>query len=163
MVRPLRPTDTPEPPVENDNFINGRIKMEARCERRGQSEVGIVTHDGHVFAALGSSVNGHNVSAYTQQHNGRISLTRWDGSTMLGCRSEVVRQYHDGSLAMMFRLTNNRFLIGYALGNDGMLFRGELITGCDIDRARHEALELADYWSEIDAEDEADDGDYPDR
>jgi hypothetical protein len=135
--------------------------MEARSERRGQCEVGIITHDGHVFAALGSSVNGRNVTGYTRQRHGLISLTRWDGETMLACRSEIVREYHDGSLAMMFRLTNGRFLIGFALGNDGMLFRGELITGCDIDRARHDALELADYWSEIDAEDEADDGDYP--
>ena len=130
--------------------------METRCERRGQSEVGIVTHDGHVFAAFGSSVNGHNVSAYTQQHNGRISLTRWDGSMMLASRSEIVREYHDDSLAIMFRLTNNRYIVGFALGDDGMLFRGELLTDCDDERARHEALELADYWSEIDAEDEAD-------
>ena len=33
---------------------------------------------------------------------------------------------------------------------------GELLTDCDEDRARHEALELAEYWSQIDAEDEAD-------
>ena len=56
----------------------------------------------------------------------------------------------------MFRLTHGRFIVGYALGDDGMLFRGELLTDCDEDRARHEALELADYWSQIDAEDEAD-------
>ena len=56
----------------------------------------------------------------------------------------------------MFRLTQRRFIVGYALGEDGMLFRGELLTDCDEDRARHEALELAEYWSEIDAEDEAD-------
>jgi hypothetical protein len=87
---------------------------------------------------------------------------------MLACRSEVVREYHDGSLAVVFRLTNNRFLVGYALGDDGMLFRGELLTDCDTDRARQEAIELADYWSQIDAEDEADpchgepdDGDCP--
>jgi hypothetical protein len=135
--------------------------MEARSEQRGQCEVGIITHDGHVFAALGSSVNGRNVTGYTRQRHGLISLTRWDGETMLACRSEIVREYHDGSLAMMFRLTSSRYIVGYALGNDGMLFRGELLTDCDIDRARHEALELAEYWSEIDAEDEADDGDYP--
>ena len=143
--------------------------MQTRCERRGQCEVGIVTHDGHVFAAFGSSVNGRNVTGYTRLRSGRISLTRWDGSTMLGCRSEIVHEHHDGSLALIFRLTNNRLLIGYALGNDGMLFRGELLTDCDEDRARHEALELAEYWSEIDAEDEADpwhgepdDCDFPD-
>ena len=130
--------------------------MTTRCERRGQLEIGIVDHDGHVFAAFGRRVNGHNVTGYTRQRNGRISLTRWDGSTMLGCRSEIVREYHDGSIALMFRLTHGRFLVGYALGDDGMLFRGELLTDCDDDRARHEAVELAEYWSEIDAEDEAD-------
>ena len=75
---------------------------------------------------------------------------------MLGCRSEVVREYRDGSIALMFRLTHGRFLVGYALGDDGMFFRGELLTGCDEERARHEALALAEYWSGIDAEDEAD-------
>ena len=130
--------------------------MELICERRGQGEVGIVTHNGHVFAAFGASVTGHNVTGYTSHRNGRISLTRWDGSTMLGCRSEVVREYRDGSLALMFRLTQRRYLIGYALGNDGMLFRGELVTNCDDERARNEALAVAEHWSEIDAEDEAD-------
>ena len=98
--------------------------MTTRCERRGQLEVGIVTHDGHVFAAFGSSVNGHNVTGYTRLRNGHIGLTRWDGSTMLRCRSQVIRQFWDGSIALMFRLTNGRFIVGYALGDDGMLFRG---------------------------------------
>jgi hypothetical protein len=142
--------------------------METRCERRGQLEVGIVTHNGHVFAAFGSSVSAHNVTGYTRLRDGQISLTRWDGSTMLGYRSEVVREYYNGSIALVFRLTNNRFIVGYALGDDGMLFRGELLTDCDEDRAKHEALALAEYWSEIDAEDEDDpwhgepNGDYPD-
>ena len=76
---------------------------------------------------------------------------------------------YDGSIALMFRLTHGRFLVGYALGDDGMLFRGELLTDCDEERARHEALELAEYWSQIDDEDEADpwhgepdEGDCPD-
>ena len=61
--------------------------MTTRCERRGQVEIGIVDHDGHVYAAFGASVYGHNVTGYTRQRNGHISLTRWDGSTMLACRS----------------------------------------------------------------------------
>ena len=28
--------------------------MQTKCERCGQCEIGIVTHDGHVFAAYGS-------------------------------------------------------------------------------------------------------------
>jgi hypothetical protein len=130
--------------------------MTTKCERRGQLEIGIVTHEGHVFAAFGSSVNGHNVTGYTRRRNGSISLARWDGSTMLACRSEILRQFPDGSIAVMFRLTNGRFIVGYALGDDGMLFRGELLSDCDLDRARHEAFTLADYWSGIDTEDEAD-------
>jgi hypothetical protein len=86
---------------------------------------------------------------------------------MLGCRSEVIREFHDGSFALMFRLTNERYIVGYAVGDDGMLFRGELLIDCDDQRARPEARALAEYWSEIDAEDEADpwhgepDGDHP--
>jgi hypothetical protein len=146
--------------------------MHTKCERRGQLEIGIVTHDGHVFAAFGSLVSGHNVTGYTRLRNGSMSLTRWDGSTMLACRSETVRKLHDGSIALMFRLTNDRFIVGYALGEDGMIFRGGLVIDCDSDRARHEAMELADYWSGIDTEDEADpwhgepgepeEGEYPD-
>jgi hypothetical protein len=129
--------------------------MQTRCKRRGQLEIGIVTHDGHVFAAFGSSVNGH-VTGYSHQRDRSISLTRWDGSTMLGCRSQVVREYHDGSIAFVLPLTNSRFIVGYALGENGMLFRGELLIDCDDKRAQHEAVALAEYWSEIDAEDEAD-------
>ena len=55
----------------------------------------------------------------------------------------------------MFRLPNSRFIVGYALGDDGMLFRGELLTDSIDDDARREALDLANYWSEIDADDEA--------
>ena len=37
--------------------------MITRCERRGQLEIGIVDHEGRSYAAFGSSVNGHNVTA----------------------------------------------------------------------------------------------------
>lgn len=130
--------------------------MQTTCYRRGQGEVGVIDHEGRIFAAFGSSVSGHNVTAYTRNEGKRIALTRWDGGTMLACRSEVVREYHDGSLALMYRLANGRHIVGYALGDDGMLFRGELMTNCNDDRARREAVALAEYWSEIDAEDEAD-------
>ncbi len=130
--------------------------MEMQCERRGQLELGIITHNGHTYAAFGSSVNRHNVTGYTLNRNGCISLTRWDGSTMLACRGEYIHKFIDGTLALVFRLTHGRFLVGYALGDDGMLFRGELLTGCDGERARQEALALARYWSLIDEEDKAD-------
>src|SRR5947209_8417344 len=100
--------------------------MTVRCERRGQIEIGIIEHSGRVYAALGAGVNGHNVTGYTRSRSGSIDLTRWDGGTMLACRSEVVRGFSDGAVALVFRLTNGRHIIGYALGDDGMLFRGEL-------------------------------------
>ena len=115
-----------------------------------------MTHDGHVFAAYGASVYGRHVTAYTRQRDGQNAMTRWDGSTMLACRSSVVREYHDGAVALMFRLTHGRYIVGYALGDDGMLFRGELLTDSDEDDARREALGIAEHWSEIDEEDEAD-------
>lgn len=130
--------------------------MQMRCERRGQLEIGVIDHEGRIFAAFGASVQGHNVTAYTAAHGGRIALTTWEGKVMLACRSEVVRAYRDGSLALLFRLTHGRHVVGYALGESGMLFRGDLLIGCDDERAGREALALADYWAGIDAEDEAD-------
>ena len=130
--------------------------MQMRCERRGQLEIGIIDHEGRIFAAFGAGVHDHNITAYTALHEGRIALTTWCGKVMLACRSEVVRAYWDGSLALLFRLTHGRFIVGYALGESGMLFRGELLVGCGEGRAREEALALADYWAGIDAEDEAD-------
>ena len=75
--------------------------MTTRCERRGQLEIGIIDHDGRSYAAFGASVYGHNVTSYTRQQNGHISLTRWDGGTMLACRSEIVREHLDGSIALI--------------------------------------------------------------
>ena len=54
----------------------------------------------------------------------------------------------------MFRLPRGRWIVGYALGETGMLFRGELLTDCDEDEARHHALMLADCFAQLDAEDE---------
>jgi hypothetical protein len=130
--------------------------MRMRCERRGQLEIGILEQDGRVYAAFGSSVQGHNVTSYTRTEGGRIVLTTWCGKIMLASRSEVVRTYWDGSLALMFRLTHGRYIVGYALGESGMLFRGELLTNCDEERARWEVMTLVEYWAGIDAEDEAD-------
>ena len=143
--------------------------MITRFERRGQLEIGVVDHEGRSYAAFGSSVQGHNVTGYTRNRNGCITLTRWDASTMLACRSQYIHVFSDGSLALVFRLNQGRFLVGYALGDDGMLFRGELITGCDGERARQQAIALAQYWSQIDEEDQADswhgepdESEYPD-
>lgn len=128
--------------------------MKTHCVTQGQSEIGVIEHEGREYAAFGASVEGRNVTAYTKVQNGLIRLCRWSGQTMLASRWEIVDEYHDGALALMFRLTCGRFLIGYALGDDGMLFRGELLAGCDDDEARRSARRLANHFAELDAEDE---------
>jgi hypothetical protein len=129
--------------------------MSTRSERHGQTEVGIVSHDGREFAALGATVHGRNVTAYTKLDGHRIVLTTWAGKTMLACRSEVVRRHRDGSLVLLFRLTNSRFVVGYALGDSGMLFRGELLTDATDEEARRAAVCIANFFAAFDDEDEA--------
>lgn len=129
--------------------------MKTWCHRQGQVEIGVIEHEGHSFACLGATVVGRHVTGYTcLQSNGNIDLKTWCGQTMLACRSEVIEEYHDGSSAMMFRLPRGRFIVGYALAENGMLFRGELLTDCTDEEARREARRLSDYWAERDAEDE---------
>jgi hypothetical protein len=130
--------------------------MQTRCERQGQVEIGVIVHEGREFRALGASVVGPHVTGYTQLRSDNISLVTWCGQTMLACRSEIVEEFHDGSLAMMFRLTKGRFIVGYALAENGMLFRGELLTDASEDEARRIARRIAEVFAELDAEDEAD-------
>jgi hypothetical protein len=128
--------------------------MHTRCERQGQVEVGIIEHEGREFSALGATVVGRHVTGYTRLVDGEIQLSTWCGQTMLACRSVVVEGYWSGSLALMFRLPRGRFIAGYALGDNGMLFRGELHSNCDEDEARARARQIADRFAELDAEDE---------
>lgn len=123
------------------------------CERHGQIEIGIIEHEGREFAALGASVVGRNITGYTKGDRYGITLTTWGGKTMLDCRYEIVERYWSGSFAVMFRLLRGRFIIGYALG-DGMLFRGELIDNCTDHDARRQAAYLAQFFGDLDAEDE---------
>lgn len=125
-----------------------------RSERHGQTEVGIITHDGREFASLGATVHGRDITAYTKLDGSRIVLTTWAGTTTLACRSEVIRRHRDGSLVVLFRLTNCRFVVGYALGESGMLFRGELLTGSPDDEARRAAVYIANLCAAFDGEDE---------
>lgn len=129
--------------------------MKAWCEKQGQVEVGVIEHEGRTFAALGASVVGRHVTGYTALKTGDIFLTTWCGKTMLACRSEVVEEYRDGSVALLFRLNKGRFVAGYALAEKGMLFRGELLTDCTDDEARKTARRIADHFAELDAADQA--------
>ncbi len=126
-----------------------------RCERHGQVELGIIEHEGREFVALGASVIGSHITAYTQQDRNRIHLMTWCGKSMLDARCEIVERYWSGAISLMFRLPQGRFIVGYALGESGMLFRGELIDSTTDDDARHQARTLAEHFAELDAEDEA--------
>ena len=99
-------------------------------------------------------VMGRVVTAYTHLCNGEIALTNWRGQSF-GGRSETVDRFADGSLAIIFRLGHERFLAGYALGEDGMLFRGELIKDTEAE-ARWVARIVSDQFAALDAECDAD-------
>ena len=128
--------------------------MLMHCVRHGQIEVGIIQHEGREFSALGATVQGRSITGYTKLVTSGIDLKTLCGQTMLGSRSEVVERFWSGSLALMFRLPRGRFIVGYALGENGMLFRGELLTNCGEDEARRHALMVAECFAQLDAEDE---------
>jgi hypothetical protein len=135
--------------------------MRTRCERHGQTEIGIIEHEGREFSALGANVNGPHIAVYTTRRNGQLVLTTWCGATMLSCRSSVIETFWTGAFAVLFRLTGRRFIAGYSLG-EGMLFRGELLVDFTEDDAKDKAMELSVYWAEADADDEAQfEEDYP--
>ncbi len=125
-----------------------------RSIRQGQIEIGIIEHNGHEYAAYGATLVRRDITAYLKFKRGHFWLTTWAGGTLLDCRSEVVERYWNNGLALFFRLPKNRFIVGHALGDDGMLFRGELIDNCDEDEARHHCTMVANNWMELDAEDE---------
>jgi hypothetical protein len=129
--------------------------MATRSERHDQTEVGIVSHEGREFAALGATVHGRDITAYTKLNGHRIALTTWAGKIMLACRCEVVRRHRDGSLVLIFRLTHGRFVVGYALSESGMLFRGELVTDTNDDEARRAAIYISNLCAAFDDEDAA--------
>ena len=125
-----------------------------RSIRQGQVEIGIIEHEGREFATYGATVCEREITAYVRYKKGHYWLTTWNGTTMLNCRSEIVERFWDGSLALMFRLPRGKYIVGYALGSNGMLFRGELLDHCSEHEARRHALTLSDNWAEVDAEDE---------
>lgn len=128
--------------------------MQTTCVRHGQIEVGIIEHKGREFSALGATVQGRHITGYTKLVDGEIHLSTWCGKTTLSSRCEVVERFWSDTLALMFRLPKSRFIVGYALGDDGMLFRGELLKGCDEDDARRHAVMISDCFAQLDAEDE---------
>ena len=130
--------------------------MQTTCVRQGQIEIGIIEHEGREFSALGATVQGRSITGYTKLVDGEIQLSSWNGQTTLASRSEIVERFWSGTLALIFRLPKSRYIVGYAFGDDGMLFRGELLSNCDEDEARRHALMISDCVAELDAEDEED-------
>lgn len=128
--------------------------MQTQCVRQGQIEIGVVEHEGHEFSALGATVQGRSITGYTTLVDGEIQLSTWCGKTTLASRCEVVERFWLGTLALMFRLPRGRFIVGYALADNGMLFRGELLTGCDEDEARRHALMVSECFAQLDVDDE---------
>ena len=53
-------------PLRSTTTSTGGPKCKQDANGVGSWRSGSSTHDGHVFAAFGSSVNGHNVTAYTR-------------------------------------------------------------------------------------------------
>ena len=123
-----------------------------RSERHGQIEFGIVEHAGTEYVALGATVVHRDITGYVKFKCGHYWLTTWAGGTMLDCRSEVIERYWNGGLALMFRLPKGKFIIGHALGHNGMLFRGELIEGCSQEDARRHCVMVSENWMEADEE-----------
>ena len=130
--------------------------MQTTCVRQCQIEIGIIEHEGRKFSALGATVQGRSITGYTKLVDGEIQLSTWCGKTTLASRSEVVERFWSGSFALMFRLSRGRFIVGNALGENGMLFRGEFLTGCNEEEARRHALMVAECFAQLDAEDEED-------
>ena len=128
-----------------------------RSVRQGQVEIGIIEHNGNEYAVYGATVCGRELTAYLRYKRGHFWLTTWAGGTLLGARSEVVERFWNGALALLFRLPKGRFMVGYALGDDGMLFRGELVDHCTEDEARRHAIMVSQNWAELDAEEDATD------
>ena len=125
-----------------------------RSIRQGQIEIGIVEHNGIEYAAFGGTVVRRDITAYLKFKKNHYWLMAWAGGTMLDSRSEVVERFCNDGLALMFRLPKGRYIVGHALGDDGMLFRGELIDNCTDDEARRHCLMVAENWMELDSEDE---------
>lgn len=128
--------------------------MQTTCVRQGQIEIGIIEHEGREFSALGATVQGRHVTGYTKLVDGEIHLTSWCGKTTLASRCEVIERFWSGSVALLFRLPRGRYIVGYALGDDGMLFRGELLADSHEDEAQRHALMISDCFAQLDAEDE---------
>lgn len=91
----------------------------------GKAELGILTHEGHEFSALGSVID-HDAGVVVGYPKG-FDLMTWDGTTVIG-RVRVVSSYPmpqswQGSTMYCYRaVIEGRHYYGRGFG-DGMLLR----------------------------------------
>lgn len=136
--------------------------MNSHVIKQGSQEIGIIHYNGQTFVSGGASTHGPHIVAYTKGNDRKRqldALTGWQGNVILQTRCEILEMYWSESwgktFVVLFRLPHGRFIVGYALGLDGCLFRGELMPhGTTEEDARHDAVEISRQFMERDTEDE---------
>jgi len=128
----------------------------------GYFNVSLDSDNGTYFTPVGSTVAGRNVSGYLKTGKRDISLTRWNGSTMLSVpfsrfesssRKYGTNDFGDTLTGIAFKLPAGRWIIGASMG-EGMLFRGELLSDYEtVAEALKLAEQCAEYWAQIDYDD----------
>lgn len=101
--------------------------MDTRSEQHGQVEVGIVSHEGREFAALGSVIDGDRITAYLGKDG---YLTKWDG-TVIGIYHitsswRTPKSFVSGTMNQVYAKMDGQWYVGRSAG-EGMLFRGRKV------------------------------------
>lgn len=102
--------------------------MESRTEQHGNTEVGIVTHNGREFAALGSVIEPTHIVAYLGKGG---QLTKWDG-TVIGHYNVVTtwptpHSYVSSTMSQVEAWVGPRCYTGRSAG-EGMVFKGKRVA-----------------------------------
>jgi len=101
--------------------------MDTRSEQHGQVEVGIVTHEGREFKALGSVVTDTYVTAYLGKDG---QLTNWNGETIGTYRVtrtwRTPHSHYSSTMSQVYAAVNGKVYQGRSAGL-GMLFNGRLV------------------------------------
>jgi len=101
--------------------------METRTEQHGNTEVGIVTHNGKDYSALGSVITDSHITAYLGKDG---QLQKWDG-TVIGHYNIVtswpVRSYVTAHMYQVEAWIGPRCYTGRSAGV-GMVFNGKRVA-----------------------------------
>jgi hypothetical protein len=63
-----------------------------RSIRQGQTEIGIIEHDGREFAAFGATVVRRDITAYIKFKRGHFCLSTWAGPTKIARVEDFVSE-----------------------------------------------------------------------